>query len=125
MSSPLYKQFVTSPNRTAWPHRPAAAPVDTYHLDPTSPIEQPAATPPFTAAAAPSSLLATWAPGESHGVLPIAQRLLLQIVRRVTDSENYDLDADRGFLHACWQTAPGTSISDPAISVQVLPYGAD
>jgi hypothetical protein len=125
MSSPLYTQFVSSPNRAAWPHRQEATPAETYHVDPASPIEQPATASPFTAGATPSALLPTWAPGESHSVLPIAQRLLLQIVRRVTDSQNYDLDADRSFLHACWETAPGTSISDSAIAVQILPYTAE
>jgi hypothetical protein len=127
MSSPLYQQFVTTPSRSAWPHRPEPQPADTYHLDPTSPIEQPAATvPPFPSSAPPSALLAAWLTGDKqHTVLPIAQRLLLQILRHESDSENYDLDADRGFLHPCWECAPGTSIAAPVLSVKVLPYAAD
>ena len=125
MSSPLYSQFVTTPNRNAWPHRPEPQSAETYYRNPLSPIEQTTTAAPFTAASAPTAILATWTVSEPHGAMPIAQRLLLQIMRRVTDSENYDLDADRGFLHACWQTAAGTSINDMTVSVQVLPYTAD
>jgi hypothetical protein len=125
MTSPLYSQFVTTPVRSAWPHRPDAVPEETYYKDPTSPIEQPSSTAPFASSAPPSALFATWASFQPHTVLPIAQRLLLQIVRQQQDSQNYDMDADRGFLHPCWECSRPTSINDPILSINVLPYSAD
>lgn len=41
------------------------------------------------------------------------------------DPVNLDLDADRGRLHPAWSVAPGASVRDQPLSVQVLPYGAE
>jgi hypothetical protein len=123
MPSPLYQAFLKVPSRPAWPHRPEANPQETYHLDPTSPIEQPAASSPsFPANASPIAFVAGT---QDHAAEPVARTLLAQVLRRQTDTQNYDLDADRGFRHPCWSVAPGTSIDDPVLSVDVLPYTAD
>ena len=122
LPSPLYQQFLRTPERGAWPHREETAAADTFHLDPTSPIEAPDAGTPFPAGHAPGSFVVSWSSGHSAG--PVAAILLGEILND-DQGTNLDLDADRGFLHACWQVAPGTSVGDPVLSIQVLPYGAE
>lgn len=122
LPSPLYQQFLRTPERGEWPHREEAAPEDTFHLDPASPIEAPDAGPPFPAGHAPASFVVSWSSGHSAG--PVAAILLGQILND-EEGTNLDLDADRGFLHACWDVAPGTSVQDPVLDVELLAYGAE
>lgn len=126
MPSPLYQQFVLTPVRSAWPHREEANPADTYHNDPSSAIEQAAASDaPFPPNQAPTSFVMLWSADRQHSAGAICENLLGQILRGDVDSQNYDLDADRGFRHPCWNVAPGTSIHDPVLSVDVIPYEAE
>lgn len=120
LPSPLYRQFLSSPPREEWPLREESASRETYHLDPSSPTEAPAEPSPFPAGHAPTSFVVGWSSG--HTASSVAAALLGQILHGDEDTTNYDLDADRGFLHACWSVAPGTSIADPVLTVTGLSY---
>jgi hypothetical protein len=126
MPSPLYQQFLTTPAASAWPHRAEAVPDESYHLYPTSPIEQPAAAdPPFPANQPPFSFAVHWSHDQQRSAADTGHDLLGQILGGDQDSQNYDLDADRGYRHPCWDVAPGSSIADPVLAVDILPYEAE
>jgi hypothetical protein len=113
LSNPLYAQFTTLPSFQVWPEREEANATDTYHLYPTSPVEQPTESPsPFDTGAPPAVFAAT------AGDITLA--LWRQIAAGEFDSQNRDLDADRGFLHPCW--AAGGSVHDDPVDVVVLAY---
>jgi hypothetical protein len=119
----VFKNFLTvpSPGSADWPHRPVAADPDlSCHLYPTTPIEQSAipnqAYPPGSKPSAfliSSAVQVTTAPN-------LSTMMWIQTASRELDAQNYDLDADRGILHACW-TNKG-SINDAPINVVVLDY---
>jgi hypothetical protein len=118
---PLYRQFTSSPAPAPWPHRMVPGADNAYHLYPTSPLEQ-ASVPqsPFFPGSSPEAFLT---PGRGYPTPSgVALPLFEQIVRHEADSQNLDLDADRGFGHPCWATV-GSVNADP-IGVAVLPYGA-
>jgi hypothetical protein len=125
LGSPLFTQFLKTPNRPAWPHRPDPAPDQTYHVDPTGPFEQPATEQPFPAHRGIGALTAPWPNDFVHSAAMIAVPLLEDVLFGAPERENLDRDADRGFRHPCWDVRPGTSINDPALTVEVLPYGAE
>jgi hypothetical protein len=50
----------------------------------------------------------------------VAIRVWEQIIQSIQDSSNLDLDADRGFGHACWATRG--SIDDNPIDVEILAF---
>jgi hypothetical protein len=111
---PVYSQFTSTPATTPWPRRPVTDPVNSYHLYPGSPLEHPATTPSgLPAGAKPDAFLTLAA---TRFTLPLWE----QIAFRGTDTVNYDLDADRGFLHACWATK-GSINGDP-VGVNILAY---
>jgi len=117
---PLYEQFTAIPGAGGWPHRPAADSGGSYHLYPTSPLENPTETPsPFPSKATPN----VFAAGQDRRAATpagVALPVWEQIARGDLDSPNLDLDADRGFQHQCWST--GGSIDDDPLNVVVLGY---
>ena len=112
---PVYSQFTSVPATSQWPRRPVSDPVNRYHLYPGSPLEHPAAAPSgFPVGANPDAFVPLAA---SRFILPLWE----QIARGETDTQNLDLDADRGFLHPCWAT--GKSINEDPVNVRTLDYG--
>lgn len=115
---PLYAQFTSLPGIQSWPHREEANPAKTYHLSPISRLELPKTSPsPFPIGAHPDVYL-----GQFHG--PNATQVTLQLwqqsVAGLFDSQNLDLDADRGFMHPCW--AAHGSVHNQPVDVVVLGY---
>lgn len=110
---PLFEQFTSVPAEESWPHREEPDPESTYHLYPLSSLEHPTeAASPYAVRAVPSTFL-----GQATTVT-LGQ--WGQIARGEHDSQNRDLDADRGFGHACW--AARNSVHDDPIDVVVLGY---
>jgi hypothetical protein len=125
MPSPLYTQFLTTPPRPGWPLREDAKPLESYHSDPSGPVEQPAAaSAPLPPGMGPASFVGGAPASHANGAVSLATGLLRQILAGAPDSDNFDLDADRGFHHPCWDLAPGTSITAPVLAVEILPYAA-
>lgn len=114
IDAPVYSQFTSTPATTSWPRRPVNDPVNSYHLYPSSPLEHPTTTPSeLPVGARPDAFLTLAA---TRFTLPVWK----QIAFRVIDTVNYDLDADRGFLHECWTTKG--SINDDPVGVNILAY---
>jgi len=117
VTMPLYAQFTSLPGALPWPHREEADPASTYHLYPSSPLENPTKfASPFPAEAHPDVYLT----GELSNFNMPTLELWRQIAAGEFDSQNRDLDADRGFSHLCW--AAGGSIHDDPIAVVILGY---
>jgi hypothetical protein len=123
LPSPLYQQFLKTPPRELWPLLEEPDPIETYHLDPSSNLELTETNSPFPPGHTPASFLVSWSSGPNTGTVGLG--LLGQILRGDQDSTNYDLDADRGWVHPCWDLTAGTSITDPTLSVEILPYGSE
>ena len=120
LATPMYAQFTSLPGVQSWPRREEANPIESYHLYPSSSIENPVASPSsFAVGAAPPVFVASGAGSSAAGV---SMSLWQQIAREVRDSQNLDLDADRGFGHPCW--AAGGSVHDDPIAVLILQYDA-
>jgi hypothetical protein len=118
MSMPLYTQFTSTPLGQPWPHREEPDPSNTYHLYPGSPLENPTTTPsPFVTGARPDIFLN---PNGGLSATNVAMGLWRQMARGDHDSQNLDLDADRGFGHQCW--AANGSVHDDPIDVLALGY---
>ena len=111
---PVYAQFTTlPPNPEEWPLREERDPVATYHLPPASPSEHPDRSPsPFGPGAKPDAFLAQ--------ATTVALTLWTQAVTDEQDTDNLDLDADRGFGHACWRAT--NPVGDDPVAVEVLAY---
>ena len=122
LPSPLYQQFLLTPKPGSWPHREDPKALDNYHLAPATPIEEPGADAPYPALETPASIAQKFHP---HSAGAIAAELIRDLITGQTPSRNFDLDADRGFRHLCWNVAPNTSISDPVLNVGMLPYQAE
>jgi len=115
---PLYAQFTAVPAEESWPHREEADPESTYHRYPASPIEHPVAVAsPYPFGASPAVFLD---PGAQLQAATVTLGLWRQIAAGERDSQNRDLDADRGFAHPCW--AARNSVHDDPIDVVVLGY---
>lgn len=114
---PVYSQFTTFKQATQqWPRRPVTDPINWYHVYPFSPIENPSTTTAgFADGARPDAFIPL-------AVNRFAIPLWDQLARGETDTQNLDLDADRGFVHPCWAT--GGSINDDPVKVNILVYGA-
>jgi hypothetical protein len=116
---PLYAQFTSLPDAKAnpWPHREVSHPADHYHLYPSSPLEHPTEeASPAAAGSMPDVYL-----GQAGGnAMQISLELWRQVAAGEHDTENRDLDADRGFDHPCW-AARGSVSADP-VDVVVLAY---
>lgn len=112
---PRFKQFVDLPAAANWPHRPEADPGLTYHLFPVSTLEHPLAqASPYAAASVPDV--------SSSSAVQLSTQLWRQIALAEQDSQNLDLDADRGFAHPCW--AAKGSINNEPVVVSILAYKA-
>lgn len=115
LASPLYSQFTAMPAHQPWPHREAADPP--YHLYPSSPLELPTVPEfPYAPGTSPQAALSE----VFEGLAAIGLALWRQIATNVQDSQNRDLDADRGRVHPCWN-ADG-SINDDPVAVRILAY---
>jgi hypothetical protein len=112
---PVFAQFTTIPEREVqeWPAREEPNPVDTYHLPPTTPVERPERQPSPHGAGAPPTAFLPQATAD-------ALTLWSQNAAGLRDTDNLDLDADRGFGHLCWRT--DGSVNDDPIGVAVLDY---
>jgi hypothetical protein len=119
---PRFRQFVQIPPGAAWPHRVETDPQATYHLPPSSPIENPPQqASPYPQNSPPSVFLTGLPTGRATPTASvIAWQLWEQMASHVTDSTNLDLDADRGFHHACWDVKG--SINDDPVAVTILDY---
>lgn len=111
---PLYAQFTSlPPYREDWPRRPEKHPVDTYHLPPSSPVEQPIQRPSlFPTNAAPSVFVSQ--------ATTTALTLWAQNASGQSGTANLDLDADRASGHLCWRA--GGSIDDDPVAIEILRY---
>jgi hypothetical protein len=126
LASPLYQQFLSTPSRPSWPHREEVASMATYQFDPVSPIEQPpSADAPFPAFASPLGFASLSSPLPLRNPTTIAHGILHQVLEGAREEQNRDMDADRGFEHPCWSIQAGTSIHNPVLAVEVLPYGTE
>ena len=114
IDGPLYNQFTSAPATTQWPRRSVNNPADEMHVYPFSPLEHPVIAPSVFATGAKPDAFLPFAVGRLS--LPLWE----QIVRGETDTQNLDLDADRGFFHPCWAT--GNSINDDPVAVNILAY---
>lgn len=113
VTMPLYAQFTSVPGALPWPHREEADPASSYHLYPSSPLENPTTTPSsFPTGAHPDAYL-------NAANMPMLE-LWRQIASNEFDSQNRDLDADRGFGHLCW--AAGGPIHNDPVNVVILGY---
>jgi len=122
VDNPGYRQFTRIPevSLNQCPHRPEPDPDATYHLYPSTPPERPAQEPSELEIGATPNAFAV----HSHSGAPTAVRFALplweQMAKGEQDSTNHDLDADRGWEHACWAT--GGSIEDDPVDVVALAY---
>ncbi len=133
MSSPLYQQFLLTPGRPQWPLRLDPQAEETYHRDPLTPAENPVAgvhSQPFPAELRPETfvdvgqMVLTHSADSKFSGSQFAYIFLRGLLEGQPDKHNRDLDADRGFMHECWDIADGTSIDDPVLSVKILPENA-
>jgi hypothetical protein len=119
ISVPLYAQFTSLPGNLPWPHRESPNSQDTYHFYPTTPLENPTQhASPFPPGVHPNEFL------NRNGRL-CATDVTLQLWRQIAagefDTQNLDLDADRGSGHPCW--AARNSVQLDPVDVAILPYG--
>ncbi|WP_440637894.1 hypothetical protein ACSHT2_28005 [Bradyrhizobium sp. PUT101] len=122
LHQPRFAQFLKLPPLDkSWPRRAEPSPDETYHIRPNSPVEDPPKDPSPYPPTLPPFVVTDGLPGLS---LPtstsVAMGVWEQIVQGVEDSSNLDLDADRGFAHACWATRG--SINDNPVDVENLAY---
>ncbi|HKO92823.1 MAG TPA: hypothetical protein VJU61_16825 [Polyangiaceae bacterium] len=127
---PVYQQFLrTATASTDWPIVADGNARHTYHRYPTGAAEQPVASaPPLVLGMTPDAILS----GLRFATLPESTPTLLvrasevaitaweRAILSTREAVNYDLDADRGHLHACW--AASGSIKKQPIVVEVLKY---
>jgi hypothetical protein len=114
LAAPMYAQFTSLPAFKDWPLREVADPVNTYHLYPNSPVENPTENPsPYAVGAGPSVIVA---PGSNDSAAAATMAVWEQIAADEFDSQNRDLDSDRGFGHFCWAAA-GSVHDDPVVVV--------
>ena len=118
----LYKQFWSVPKPTSgvWPHLPETNSAERAHKYPLTAIEQPAAAmDPYPIGATPSAFLNDNL-GGGKSAARISRAVWIQTASGQLDANNYDLDADRGLFHPCWEA--GGSINDNPINVKTLDY---
>lgn len=119
MSTPLYKQFISIPANPVWPRKTEDDPISSYHLFPSSVVEQPNSTASqFPIGASPLEIFIGQGGHESPSQL--AGSVWTEFTKGGLSIENLDQDSDRGYLHKCWAIAAGASILDNPISVYVL-----
>ena len=114
-----YRQFTTvPPHDPGWPRRAYDGP-DFHEYAPTAP-ESPAEEPRFRPGSPPSAILTGLGGGGQLSASSVSLPLWLQVASGTFDSQNLDLDADRGWRHPCWRTAG--SIADQPVGVVVVGY---
>jgi hypothetical protein len=115
-----YRQFTVMPAREEgdWPQLPDDS--NRFDLYPETGLEEPSGHAPFRPGATPSAVISGLGGGGQLSAKSVSVPLWWQVVVGVEDSDNYDLDADRGWRHPCWHT--GGSISDQPVDVVVLSY---
>lgn len=118
-TTPLFAQFTAIPATRVWPMREEPDPPRTSYRYPASPLEEPGSWPsPFPLGADPAH---PFAPGGELSAPRLALSLWRQMAAGERDSQNLDLDADRGDRHSCWAAAG--SVQDNPIDVVILAYG--
>lgn len=118
VTSPLYNQFTSIPAVEDLPFREEPDPVSTYHLYPSFALENPIVElAHFPVGATPDEFLD---PLSRLSAPEIALQLWRQVAAGEQDSDNRDLDADRGARHSCW--AANGSVHDDPIDVLALSY---
>lgn len=122
LAAPLHQQFLKSPYQGPWPLATPTDEDESYALPPATPAEQPTAPTPFPDRGPDWLLHVDLVDNDST----FSEVVLATLRSHVAgDPVNLDLDADRGRLHPAWSVAPGASVRDQPLSVQVLPYGAE
>ena len=115
---PVFGQFLKVFPEEEWPHREEADPVATFHVHPTSPIENPARSPsPYPFGAGPEVIFSN---GSELHAATISLTLWASAVAGTSGEENLDLDGDRGARHRCW--AAEGSVHDDPVDVRILDY---
>ena len=119
LSQPLYTQFTSLPSPSqAWPRREMPSPADNYVGYPTSAVEHPTnSASPYMLGVQPDVILQK--NGRLRGA-DVAFRLWRQMQIGQQDGQNFDLDADRGFVHPCWEAS--TPMASDPIGVTILKY---
>jgi hypothetical protein len=117
--APVFSQFVAAPDLSrSFPHREESDPPSTFHLYPTSPLENPISKPAFAPGVTPGVIFSD-NKGEANAT-GLAIAAWAEAAGGISGRRNNDLDADRGFLHGCWATV-GSVRSDP-VGVDVLDF---
>ncbi len=115
---PVFGQFLKVFPEEEWPHREEADPVATFHVHPTSPIENPTRSPsPYPFGAGPEVIFSN---GSELHAATISLTLWASAVAGTSGEENLDLDGDRGARHRCW--AAEGSVHDDPVDVRILDY---
>jgi hypothetical protein len=115
IKNPPYKELTLAEVKP-WPHREELDPTN-YQFYPSSPLENPTAMlSPFPGGALPDVPLSK----NELNASAFSLSLWRQIVAGQHDSQNRDLDADRGYGHLCWATR-GSIRADP-VDVKILGY---
>ncbi|UAX97019.1 hypothetical protein [Ensifer adhaerens] len=116
-----YSQYLSVPpvERGSWPLlQDDGRRFDEY---PTSGVELPASFAlAYAGGTTPAAVIARVPQAGSISAADLSERLWFQIAADQQDSSNFDLDADRGWLHPCW--TPTGSIGDQPINVRNLAY---
>lgn len=115
-----YRQFTEVPltEEGSWPQLPYRG--DRFDLYPETGLEEPSGSTPFRPGATPLAILSGLGGGGQLSAKSVSIPLWWRVVTGVDDSDNHDLDADRGWRHPCWRT--GGSITDQPVDVVALGY---
>jgi hypothetical protein len=114
-----YGQYLSVPSTQAtWPQLPDSGPrFDEY---PATGLELPQGETAYSPGSAPSVILIGQGGTGQRSASSISLPVWMQIAGGALDSDNLDLDADRGWRHTCWSA--GGSITDQPIDVRSLDY---
>lgn len=124
LKAALHNQFLVAFGDPQWPRSAVPDPETSFHRYPMTPAEQPGLDNPYHSSRGPEWLLEVNAAENQGSFAEIALEGFRNLARG-EDVPNLDLDADRGRCHACWQVAAGTSIADPVLTVEILPFGSE
>ena len=117
-SLPVYEQFLRIAVEPSGAHLEEPDARSTYHRYPSSPIEEPSATPsPYPWDATPAAVQDS---NSEFNANSIALTLWAQVAHGIDGHTNLDLDADRGFGHAAWEAVG--SVHDAPVAVRILDY---
>lgn len=114
-----YSQYLSVPSdETGWPRLPDGGPrFDEY---PATASELPEAVVAYQPGSAPSVILSGQGGSGQQSASSVSLPVWFQITEQTLDADNLDLDADRGWRHACW--AADGSITDQPLQVRFLDY---